>query len=99
MLIYVTQLRIPFGNLEHITNPSLPVEQHRADPARGGRVRAVAAVRGARAARDVRDARRALAEGGRGAAPAGAHALLSRGLPRRAAAREGDLLYIQAAGQ
>lgn len=69
-------------------------EQHSADPARGGRVRAVAAVRGARAARDGGHARRALAEGGRGAPPARAHALLPRRLPRRAPAREGDLLYI-----
>lgn len=74
-------------------------EQHRVDPARSGRVRAVAAVRGASSERHERGARRALAQG-RGRAPSvSAHALLPRGLPRRAHAREGNLLYLQTVGE
>lgn len=67
-------------DLKELTQALLFPEQHRVDPPRSGRVRAVAAVRGASAERHERGARRALAQG-RGRAPSvGAHTLLPRGL-------------------
>lgn len=86
-------------DLKELTQALLFPEQHRVDPPRSGRVRAVAAVRGASAERHERGARRALAQG-RGRAPSvGAHTLLPRGLPRRAHAREGNLLHLQTVGE